>query len=105
MKSAILATIFSGALSSSVFPGTMEEFRLQDDSMSSLFDRYLTHFGKSYSVAEKREHFAIFEDRVAKIFDWNRDSKSFVKGINKFTDLDDISRREFVMPETSLKDV
>ena len=106
MKSFVFAAVLSGIASATKFPATKDELQLQDyGSLSSLFDRYVSHFHKEYSAAERKEHFSIFQDRVEQIFEWNSETKTFTKGINQFTDLDDAARREYVMPETLLKDV
>ena len=106
MKSIAFAALLSGSFATLTFPSSKEEFRVLDNlSMTSLFDRYISHFGKSYNHEEKKKHFEIFQERVLRIFEWNAASNSFTKGINQFTDLDDDMRRLYVMPETPVETV
>jgi hypothetical protein len=53
------------------------------------------------------KHFKIFQDRVYGIFNWNdpkhQATVTYTKGINRFTDLSDEERRNYVMPETKME--
>lgn len=50
------------------------------------------------------DQFELFSSRVKHILDWNSESHSYKKGINRFTDMTDDERKKFVMPERNAKE-
>ena len=102
MSKSIILAISLYSVSAANFPTTWSEFEAQDKrSTTTLFERFKSHFGKQYESADtEKAHLAIFEERIKAYFDWNADSShAFVKGINKFTDMNMDTRQQFVMPE------
>jgi hypothetical protein len=87
------------------FPSTWEEFTLHHRTMDNLFNFYKKRFNKSFSSdQDEKTHFQNFVSQVKDIFDWNdaknEAGRSYVKAINRFTDLSVEERKKFVMPET-----
>jgi hypothetical protein len=86
-------------------PSTWEEFTLHHKTFDNLFSVFKKAFNKSFlSQQDEKRHFDQFVTRAKDIFDWN-DAKNvytrtYVKGINRMTDLSVEERRNFVMPET-----
>ena len=88
-----------------VMPATWEEFTIRHHSMENLFASYKKLFNKSFPSKDiEKERFEIFVGRVKSIFDWNdaknEHKRTFLKGINRFSDMTVDERKKFVMPET-----
>ncbi len=87
-------------------PSTWEEFSFMNrNSMDNLFGSFMEAFEKNYShEGERAKRFEIFVSRAKNIFDWNdrknADKRTFLKGLNKFSDMTPDERKGFVMPET-----
>ncbi len=87
-------------------PKNWQQFeKMHGNSMEKLFAQYKLSFDKKFESKHAEEsHFQVFTDRVRSILDWNKDTtKSYTKGINRFTDLTADERRKFVMPETKME--
>jgi hypothetical protein len=104
--SAVLAVTFADAKKISSMPSTWEEFALHHHTMENLFSTFRKEFGKDYlSKDHEKQHFSIFKGRVKSILDWNDPKKgngekgTYLKGINRFSDLSAEERRGFVMSE------
>jgi hypothetical protein len=86
-------------------PSTWEEFTLHHRSMENLFGSFKKVFNKSFTNSEEeKQHFNHFVTRVKTIFDWNdpknAKTRTYTRGINRFTDLSVEERQRFIMPET-----
>jgi hypothetical protein len=86
-------------------PSTWEEFTLHHRSMENLFGAFKKVFNKSFTNHdEEKQHFDHFVNRVKTIFDWNDPknvkTRTYTRGINRFTDLSVEERKRFIMPET-----
>lgn len=95
-----------------VMPSTWEEFTLHHRTMENLFTAYKKAFHKTFTTPEEEKtHLNQFITRVKTIFDWNDPQnksqqvvrRTYWKGINKFTDLSDEERKNYVMPETKVE--
>jgi len=96
----VLLGIVSSISALKGFPATWDEFKVSADAgdLKSLYKRYSSHFAKN------ADNFELFSSRVKDILDWNSESHSYKKGINRFTDMTDDERRKFVMPEVNAKE-
>ena len=97
-----LISLLSLVSSAEIFPKTWKDFSGNSRDFTVLFDKFKKTFGKVYvDDADEKRHFIVFSQRVKSILDWNSDGKnSYVKGFNRFTDLDDEERKGYVMKET-----
>ena len=102
----VVLAVLSSAHAKITFPSTWEEFSFMNrNSMDNLFSNYLAAFEKKYQDEKTRlQRFELFASRVKKIFDWNDNKnaqgRTFLKGINQFSDMTEDERRGFVMSET-----
>lgn len=97
----VLFTVVAVISAADKFPRTWADFEKSDgSSFEALFKRYTSAFDKSFQDSKTQKyHYQVFTDRTKSIFDWNNGVHSYTKGITMFTDLDDASRANFVMPE------
>jgi hypothetical protein len=101
----VIASIFVGVSAiKQEFPKSWDQFETEyGSSMDNLFEKYKFAFEKKFiSKFDEASHKSLFIGRVKEIFDWNSGKKSHTKGINKFTDMTDNERKNYVMPETKV---
>lgn len=98
----LVICVCGGSIAEFTFPASWEEFEQKyQKNMDHLFRDFRTEFVKKYNdKSHEARHFATFVTRVKSVFDFNAEKKSWYKGINRFSDLSDEERQQYVMPET-----